>query len=183
VTYPANFMLIGAMNPCPCGYHGDPIRACTCPPSLVARYHRRLSGPLLDRIDIFIEVPRVDYEKLAGDAPGEPSRAVRTRVDTARRRHHRLTGLPLAVNAEMGPAEVRKFCRPDKDTAPQTAPALCSAARCAWSVSVVQTGRPHPKKSRSPVHIPQLRVSARATVGISLGSRGIRRRAVSVWVS
>jgi magnesium chelatase family protein len=116
VTYPANFMLIGAMNPCPCGFFGDPVRACTCPSGLVARYRRRLSGPLLDRIDIFIEVPRVEYEKLAGEAPAEPSRAVRERVDAARARQRaRLAGLKLGANAEMGPAEVRRLCRPDKD--------------------------------------------------------------------
>ncbi len=77
VTYPANFMLIGAMNPCPCGYHGDPTRACTCAPSVIARYQKRISGPLLDRIDIHVEVPRVEYEKLTGKTESESSAVVR----------------------------------------------------------------------------------------------------------
>src|SRR5512141_1281736 len=64
LTFPANFMLIAAMNPCPCGYHGDPTLACTCALSLVTRYQKRVGGPLLDRFDIQIEVPRVNYEKL-----------------------------------------------------------------------------------------------------------------------
>ena len=65
ITYPANFMLVAAMNPCPCGFYSDPTRDCTCSASNIARYQKRISGPLLDRIDIHIEVPRVDYEKLA----------------------------------------------------------------------------------------------------------------------
>jgi len=65
ITYPANFMLVAAMNPCPCGFYGDPIKECSCSASSIARYQKRISGPLLDRIDIHVEVPRVDYEKLA----------------------------------------------------------------------------------------------------------------------
>jgi magnesium chelatase family protein len=64
VTFPANFMLVAAMNPCPCGYYGDSQKPCSCSPSIVSRYQRRISGPMLDRIDIFVEVPRVDYDKL-----------------------------------------------------------------------------------------------------------------------
>ena len=70
VTFPANFMLVGAMNPCPCGYYGDPFRQCTCPPSLVSRYQRRISGPFIDRVDIFVEVPHIDYEKLTDEQAG-----------------------------------------------------------------------------------------------------------------
>ena len=80
VTYPANFMLVGAMNPCPCGNYGDPVAACTCPEGAVLRYQRRISGPLLDRIDLFVEVPRVDYDKLVALADPEPSSAVRERI-------------------------------------------------------------------------------------------------------
>jgi magnesium chelatase family protein len=72
LTFPANFILIGAMNPCPCGYFGDPVRECTCSMSMVSRYQKRISGPLLDRIDIHIEVPRVEYEKLSDERLGEP---------------------------------------------------------------------------------------------------------------
>lgn len=111
VTFPAKFMLVGAMNPCPCGFAGDPVRECTCTPGAVAKYQRRLSGPLLDRIDIHVEVPRVQYEKLTGAAAGEPSSAVRARVQAARERQRaRFAGTALVSNADMGPGEVRRFC-------------------------------------------------------------------------
>ena len=83
VTFPANFMLVGAMNPCPCGYAGDPVRECTCAAGTIARYQKRLSGPLLDRIDIHVEVPRVAYEKLTDRREGERSADVRLRVRAA----------------------------------------------------------------------------------------------------
>ncbi len=112
VTFPANFMLVGAMNPCPCGYYGDPFRQCTCSPGLVSRYQRRISGPFIDRVDIFIEVPHVDYEKLADDKLGEPSAQVQPRVKAARSRQlERFAGTRLTHNAEMTPAEVREFCQ------------------------------------------------------------------------
>jgi len=112
VTFPASFMLVGAMNPCPCGYLGDPVRPCTCPASAVARYQRRMSGPLLDRVDLFVEVPRVEYEKLAGPAGGEPSEVVRERVARARERQaRRFAGTPITCNAEMGPVEVWEVCQ------------------------------------------------------------------------
>jgi magnesium chelatase family protein len=114
VTFPANFMLIGAMNPCPCGYFGDSAKACTCSPMAVSRYQRRISGPLLDRIDIFVEVPRVDYEKLADDVDGESSEAVRQRVENARAiQRQRLDGSGLVCSADMTALEVRQFCRLD----------------------------------------------------------------------
>jgi len=112
VTFPANFMLVGAMNPCPCGYYGDPFRQCTCPASLVSRYQRRISGPFADRVDIFVEVPRVDYEKLADDALGEPSEKVQSRVTAARSLQlERFAGTKLAANAEMTPSEIRELCQ------------------------------------------------------------------------
>jgi len=111
LTFPANFMLIGSMNPCPCGYYGDPVKECTCSPVMVSRYQKRISGPLLDRIDIHIEVPRVEYEKLADSRLGEPSAAVRSRVEAAReRQRRRFEGTSLLTNADMGPAEVRDYC-------------------------------------------------------------------------
>ena len=121
VTFPASFIFIGAANPCPCGYRGDPRRECTCSESMVTRYSKRVSGPLLDRIDIHVEVPRVDYEKLADDRLGESSSSIRTRVEAARevqrRRFKRVAGRlggkggpPLRSNADMGPAEIRQFC-------------------------------------------------------------------------
>ena len=114
VTFPANFMLVAAMNPCPCGYFGDPVKQCTCSHMMVSRYQKRISGPLLDRIDIFVEVPRVDYEKLADDRLGESSEAVRQRVEKSRSvQRERLEGTKLVCNADMTPLEVREFCRVD----------------------------------------------------------------------
>jgi len=112
ITFPANFMLVGAMNPCPCGYYGDPFRQCTCPPSLVSRYQKRISGPFIDRVDIFVEVPHIDYEKLADDRLGEKSAKAQARVEAARLlQRKRFQGTKLACNAEMTPTEVREFCR------------------------------------------------------------------------
>jgi magnesium chelatase family protein len=114
-TFPANFMLIAAMNPCPCGYYGDPLRDCTCTLSTVTRYQKRISGPLLDRIDIHVEVPRVDFDKLVDDRLGEPSSAVRERVEAARLRQRiRFTETGLTCNADMGPGEVRIYCQLDE---------------------------------------------------------------------
>jgi magnesium chelatase family protein len=115
LTFPANFILVAAMNPCPCGYHGDSEKNCTCSASVVARYQKRISGPLLDRIDIHVDVPRVNYEKLSGTRQGEPSRAIRERVAAARAvQAKRFKGTRLRTNADMGPAEVREFCRLDE---------------------------------------------------------------------
>jgi len=114
LTFPANFMLVAALNPCPCGYHGDPVKECNCPPSLVSRYQKRISGPLLDRIDIFVEVPRIEYEKLAEAKPGESSAAVRARVDGARLlQQQRFRGSKLACNADMTAVEVKDCCAVD----------------------------------------------------------------------
>lgn len=114
LAFPANFTLVAAMNPCPCGYYGDPVRECSCSPSQVTRYQKRISGPLMDRIDIHVEVPRVDYDKLTDDRLGEPSAAIRARVERARDvQRQRFEGLEITTNADMGPAEVRQFCKLD----------------------------------------------------------------------
>jgi len=111
LTFPANFQLVAAMNPCPCGYWGDPTHNCTCSPAMVTRYQKRISGPLLDRFDIHIEVPRVEYDKLTSDRSGEPSDVIRQRVNAARERQHaRFTEVALSCNADMGPAHIREFC-------------------------------------------------------------------------
>jgi len=112
VTFPAKFMMIGAMNPCPCGFFSDPGRECTCSQSSILRYQKRLSGPLLDRMDIHVEVPRVEYEKLTGTTTPESSSDIRGRVHVARERQHRRFDANgrQTCNADMGPGEVREFC-------------------------------------------------------------------------
>ena len=100
------------MNPCVCGNLGDPRHRCTCTSSMVTRYQKRISGPILDRIDIFVEVPRVEYEKLMGEQSSESSANVRERVWAARRwQRDRFAGTPHTANADMGPAEVWSYCR------------------------------------------------------------------------
>ncbi len=104
------------MNPCPCGWHGDSVKECTCAPAIVTRYQKRISGPLLDRIDVHVEVPRVDHIKLTDSRLGEESSAVRARVERAReiqrRRFAAATGA-MTANADMRPAEVRQHCKLD----------------------------------------------------------------------
>ncbi|MEO8457488.1 MAG: ATP-binding protein, partial [Chloroflexota bacterium] len=118
VTFPANFTLVTAMNPCPCGYYGDTARPCTCAPSAVTRYQHRISGPLLDRIDIYVDVPRVDFEKLSQGPAPEGSLEVRERVDSCRGvQRLRYSESRLSSNAEMGPVEVRQFCQDTLDDA------------------------------------------------------------------
>ncbi|MCH8186585.1 MAG: ATP-binding protein, partial [Chloroflexi bacterium] len=114
ITYPTNFMLVAAMNPCPCGFASDPVKECTCTPSAVSRYKKRISGPLLDRIDLFVEVPRVEYEKLVEPSGAETSAHVRERIQGARRRQHeRFDDKRIITNAEMGPVEVWDYCQID----------------------------------------------------------------------
>ena len=111
VTYPSRFMLICAMNPCKCGWYGHPTHRCTCSELEIRRYHSRVSGPLLDRIDIIIEVPALEYEELSGKAEAEPSCEIKKRVDFARhRQRERLAGTGADCNAHMGPKELDKFC-------------------------------------------------------------------------
>jgi len=111
VSFPAKFMLVGAMNPCPCGFYSDPEKECTCTQQAVLRYQRRLSGPLLDRIDVHVEVPRVEYDKLTGQSMPETSVSIRERVQRARQvQLERFVGTRMTSNAEMGPKEVREYC-------------------------------------------------------------------------
>jgi magnesium chelatase family protein len=115
LTFPANFQLAAAMNPCPCGYYGDPVKPCTCSSSTIIRYQKRISGPLLDRIDIHMQVPRVPYQKLRDMHPGEASAMVRARVEAARQRQReRFAGTSIPANADMHPAQIRKYCALDE---------------------------------------------------------------------
>ena len=115
LTYPAEFMLAAAMNPCPCGYYTDPGKECTCSAPQVQRYLSRVSGPLLDRIDIHVEVPAVRYKELSSTATGEPSAKIRERVEAARQvQLHRFKDhKKLFCNARMDSKEIRAFCKLD----------------------------------------------------------------------
>jgi len=120
LTFPANFQMIAAMNPCPCGFLNDPVKPCTCSNMVVTKYQKRISGPLLDRIDIHIEVPRVEYEKLSDARLGESSASVQERVEAARDRQRQRFNEStiqrsggISSNAEMRPADIRKFCALD----------------------------------------------------------------------
>ena len=115
-TYPARFVLVAAMNPCPCGFWGDPDRDCTCLPEQIDRYRGRLSGPVLDRIDLRVHVPRVPFERLR-DEGREASALVRERVLAARERmRFRLAGTGRHVNADLTVAEIKRFCAVDSAT-------------------------------------------------------------------
>lgn len=118
LTFPASFILVAAMNPCPCGYYGDEHKECTCSMSMVQRYQKRISGPLMDRIDIHLEVKRVPFQRLAALEGGESSAAIRRRVEQARRiqaeRFAPLGKPNLVVNGDMGPGEVQRFCAIDE---------------------------------------------------------------------
>jgi magnesium chelatase family protein len=115
MCFPAEFMLVAAMNPCPCGFFGDPKRACRCSGIQVERYRERISGPLLDRIDLHVEAPAVSFEELRGGEPGESSAAIRERVIEARGRQQARFGTAskTRVNARMGSPQLRKFCALD----------------------------------------------------------------------
>ena len=119
VDYPANFMLVASMNPCPCGYYGDDSHECTCDPTLVTRYRRRVSGPLLDRIDLHVPLGRVDSSDLSGGETPRESPAIRERVQRARIRQGRRfrESKHVHCNGQMGPGEIRRHCRPSREVA------------------------------------------------------------------
>ena len=111
LTFPARFILVGAMNPCPCGWLGDYVRQCTCSTNQIQKYLKKISGPLLDRIDIHVEVPRLDPDKLTSGATGESSEIIRTRVQEARERQlHRYRRENIHSNAELGGRFLKKYC-------------------------------------------------------------------------
>ncbi|HUO04370.1 MAG TPA: YifB family Mg chelatase-like AAA ATPase [Candidatus Binataceae bacterium] len=111
LTFPASVMLVAAMNPCPCGFNTDPTHECSCTPIAITRYRSRISGPLLDRIDIHVEVPAVKYKELSERSAGEPSAAIRERVNRAREiQLKRFAGMSFFSNAQMGAREIREHC-------------------------------------------------------------------------
>jgi len=114
VTYPSRIMLVTAMNPCPCGYLGDPLHPCSCTPLMIQRYRSRISGPLLDRIDLHIEVPAVKYRDLADRSDGESSQEISLRVERSRElQRERFKGSKVHCNAHMTPRFIKKFCETD----------------------------------------------------------------------
>ncbi|MBI1314794.1 YifB family Mg chelatase-like AAA ATPase [bacterium] len=116
VTFPANVMLVSAMNPCPCGYRGDPKRQCNCSPMQIERYIGRISGPMLDRIDIHVEVPAVPFRELKDSTEGTNSDQMRERVEVAREvQQRRFADQPAMVNGKMSPRQIRRYCRLETD--------------------------------------------------------------------
>ncbi|MDA8104043.1 MAG: ATP-binding protein, partial [Nitrospiraceae bacterium] len=116
ITYPASFMLVSAMNPCPCGYFSDPRHQCTCTPGQIYRYRRKISGPLLDRIDIHIEVPAVPYKELSAEYVGEKSEVIRLRVvGTRDMQLQRYQGERIYCNGQMKTRHIKKYCRLRED--------------------------------------------------------------------
>ena len=116
LTFPANFQLIASMNPCPCGYYTDSVKECTCSPGEISRYRKRISGPLLDRIDIHIEVPRLEADELFKRTPGEPSEAIRGRILGARgMQRERFADTDFHSNTQMTPKAMHRFCQLDSD--------------------------------------------------------------------
>jgi len=113
LTYPASFMLVAAMNPCPCGFFSDPNKECTCSAPIIQRYMSRISGPLLDRIDIHIDVPAVKYKELSSSDRSESSQMIRQRVEGARKiQQQRFSAhTNLFSNARMNSKEIRSFCK------------------------------------------------------------------------
>lgn len=117
LRFPAKFMLVGSLNPCPCGYSSDPGSQCTCTPNQIVKYQKKISGPLLDRIDLVTEAPRVKFDHLSSDAPDEPSARVRSRVVQARTTQiNRFRGRGIITNAEMSVKDLKEFCTIDTET-------------------------------------------------------------------
>ncbi|MDO8957562.1 MAG: YifB family Mg chelatase-like AAA ATPase [Deltaproteobacteria bacterium] len=117
LTFPSSFMLVAAMNPCPCGFYTDPNRECTCTIPQILRYRSKISGPLMDRIDIHIEVPAVRYRDLTGEASGEDSETIKGRVNRARELQRlRFNGKRIYCNAQMTPRYLKKYCQIGEDS-------------------------------------------------------------------
>lgn len=116
MVFPSRFMLVAAMNPCPCGFYGDHLKPCVCTPAQIHRYAQKISGPLLDRMDVQIEIPRLDPKEVTRQqTDGEPSAAIKARVETARRRQRERFGKAGATNASMNKKQMSEFCRLNED--------------------------------------------------------------------
>lgn len=116
LTFPAQFMMLSTANPCPCGYLGSPKKNCSCLPGQISRYQKKISGPLLDRIDIHLDVPAVEVDKLTGDLKGEDSKTIRSRVEKARKvQSKRFNGSGVLTNSEMSNTQIKQYCRVSKE--------------------------------------------------------------------
>ena len=172
VTYPAKFMLVASLNPCPCGYHGDRLRGCTCCPFAIRKYLSKVSGPLLDRIDLHVDVPRLPYEDIASRAPAESSAAVRARVEAARlRQRSRLGG--EGSNALMQVKRLRDACALD-----DAGLSLLGAA-----VSRLHLSRAHDRILRVSRTIADLASSERVTAEHLAEAIGYRSLDRSLWAA
>ncbi|MFH1326451.1 MAG: YifB family Mg chelatase-like AAA ATPase [Candidatus Falkowbacteria bacterium] len=117
IQFPAQFILVAAMNPCPCGYSTDPKRECSCSPNQIQYYKKRISGPIIDRIDLHLEVPSMKFDKLTGDVKGESSIKIRARVEKAReRQQQRFEYLNIITNSEMSSQDVKQFCQLNQES-------------------------------------------------------------------
>ena len=117
LSFPARFTLIASQNPCPCGYYGDLERPCTCAPGQISNYQKKVSGPIIDRIDLHVEVPRIKFDKMSSETLAESSAKIRERVEAARQiQSQRFKYSKLSSNSEMRPQEIKEFCRIDEPT-------------------------------------------------------------------
>jgi magnesium chelatase family protein len=117
LRFPAKFILVAAMNPCPCGFYGDKERQCTCAPGQIINYRKRISGPIIDRIDLHIEVPRLKFDKLSSEGQGETSEVIKERIEAARKiQAERFKNTPIITNSEMNSEAVKEFCPVDNSS-------------------------------------------------------------------
>ncbi len=117
LRFPAKFILVSAMNPCPCGFYGDKDRECSCTPTQILNYKKKISGPIIDRIDLHIEVPRVNFDKLSARASGETSKDIKARIEKARRvQKERFKNEDFITNSEMSSEAVKKYCQVDEQS-------------------------------------------------------------------
>ncbi len=117
LTFPAKFILVAAMNPCPCGFAGDREKRCICSPGQIANYRKKISGPILDRIDLHVNVPRIKFDKLNDEKPATSSAEIKKKVEAARARQRaRFKNTPFLTNAEMTTEAVKQFCPIDNDS-------------------------------------------------------------------
>ncbi len=173
-VYPARFTLVASMNPCPCGFRGTRASECRCDDALVARYIAKLSGPLLDRIDLHIDVARVDFDEMLARAPGEASAAIRTRVEAARAiQRDRYTATAYAANAAVGGADVRRFCPLDDG-----ATALLRAASARGHLSARALDR-IARVARTIADLAGATAIGAAHVAEAIGYRSLERRGIA----